>query len=653
MRLSNVALPSLLYDTYAHHARNLLQTELMHGRENSLSASSLPSVFTDLPTPNRANAPSLKFADATEQAPVGILGAGAGGLYAALILDSLGIPYQLLEARSDVGGRLYTYYFNNTLGAPYNYFDVGAMRFPEIESMRRVFHLFDYPPLNTGDLQLKAKIKPFIFTSNNSFLSYNDVTVKHNDVPAGDPFKASAVIKDTNPNPYIAAGVTAILNDVLGRFAVPLMNDLKTGKTDGWDLMMKYDKHSTRSYMALAYTPSDHLNLPKKPLPTDVINWLETFDKSTGWYDRALTETVLEAIAFGWNPNPNAPPTSWHLIDGGSNKLAQVMKKYILSRRPNAFQFNTWVDYIGIGSDGKSMEVVSKDLFTSKSKTHRFSHVISTIPLPVLRITDLSKAKLSPMQANAIRQLNYGPSVKIGMQFKTAWWTTGENRTHEPLEIVGGASFTDKPLRTVVYPSFGDVYNAKTTTLIASYCWTEDSERLAALITHDFEFKEFVLKDLALIHGVTVEYLRDQLIDTYAWSWTNDIHTMGAFAFFGPGKYKDVYQSLNTFAADGLLHFAGEALSARHAWVEGALDSVWRAVAEMLPFLPGAEKHLTEFYKQWGYNPEWILAQPGSSVPNTREETTTPNPEGPIIPAFEHNLILQNILATRGEYFES
>lgn len=41
----------------------------------------------------------------------------------------------------------------------------------------------------------------------------------------------------------------------------------------------------------------------------------------------------------------------------------------------------------------------------------------------------------------------------------------------------------------------------------------------------------------------------------------------GAFAHFGPGKFEDLYDSLNSPAAKGRLHFAGEAISVRHAYV--------------------------------------------------------------------------------------
>lgn len=45
---------------------------------------------------------------------VGIIGAGAGGLYTALLLDSLGIDYDLLEGSNRVGGRIFTHRFNKT-----------------------------------------------------------------------------------------------------------------------------------------------------------------------------------------------------------------------------------------------------------------------------------------------------------------------------------------------------------------------------------------------------------------------------------------------------------------------------------------------------------------------------------------------------------
>ena len=43
--------------------------------------------------------------------PVGIIGAGVGGLYAAIMLKSLDIPYQILEGSDRIGGRILTHKF--------------------------------------------------------------------------------------------------------------------------------------------------------------------------------------------------------------------------------------------------------------------------------------------------------------------------------------------------------------------------------------------------------------------------------------------------------------------------------------------------------------------------------------------------------------
>ncbi len=63
-----------------------------------------------------------------------IVGSGMAGLYSALILDHLGIPYDILEAASRPGGRILTYYFSTK---PHDYYDIGAMRFPKIPPMKR------------------------------------------------------------------------------------------------------------------------------------------------------------------------------------------------------------------------------------------------------------------------------------------------------------------------------------------------------------------------------------------------------------------------------------------------------------------------------------------------------------------------------------
>ena len=130
-------------------------------------------------------------------------------------------------------------------------------------------------------------------------------------------------------------------------------------------------------------------------------------------------------------------------------------------------------------------------------------------------------------------------------------------------------------------------------TLIASYSWTQDTAQMGALINGDSSRKpeliNLVLRDLATVHGVTVEWLKQYYTpgDYFGWDWLYDPLTMGsAFlasgqpdssmvfsgtcALFGPGEYgsDDIYGKLLLPAATGKLFFAGEGASACHTYVD-------------------------------------------------------------------------------------
>ena len=171
----------------------------------------------------------------------------------------LDIPFQIIEARERVGGRLYTHTFHDGTGAPYNYYDVGAMRFPQIVPMKRLFHLFNYRPLNEGSLQLRKKLTPYYLSNPNALMSYNGETLRQSEVKPGS-FQHEAVIKDVpDPTPYIRAGFKRIIDDVLEPFANGIDNYLKTGDKTGWKKLMSFDQYSARAYMNLHYTPSASL----------------------------------------------------------------------------------------------------------------------------------------------------------------------------------------------------------------------------------------------------------------------------------------------------------------------------------------------------------------------------------------------------------
>lgn len=83
-----------------------------------------------------------------------------------------------------------------------------------------------------------------------------------------------------------------------------------------------------------------------------------------------------------------------------------------------------------------------------------FAAVISTVTLSCLSVMDLTGCNIpggnndNYSQWAAMRQLQYGPSIKIGIKFTTPWWASLPGGS-----IMGGQSYTDLPIRTM-YASF-------------------------------------------------------------------------------------------------------------------------------------------------------------------------------------------------------
>lgn len=178
--------------------------------------------------------------------------------------------------------------------------------------------------------------------------------------------------------------------------------------------------------------------------------------------------------------------------------------------------------------NGKSLTVT----FNSGGLERKYSQVFSTMSFGCLRMVDLDNLYLSFGQRTAIRELMYMPSIKIGLQFKTAWW--------EKLKIVGGQSSTDRPIRDIVYPSYGPDAShpgsEKSNCMIASYNGMQDSQRLGGLFKgkgtpEEKVLIDLVLRDLAAVHLVDVNMLKEQLEDYYPWDFHHDQFQLGGFIF--------------------------------------------------------------------------------------------------------------------------
>lgn len=244
---------------------------------------------------------------------VAIIGAGVSGLYTAMILDSLDISYEILEANDRIGGRIYTHRFNGEEGknapvgdpARYDYFDVGAMRYPNIPFMRRVFRLFD-------DIEITPLLLDYDLSNNKNFMYFND---SHHTVNTSsqttDPFSIGEP-KGTVPEAYLKKqdgkphtpeeekmdGVeywTHVTYKCFKEKFAEIKEAEESRRLDlfavAWDELTKQDHFSTRGYM-LAGSAGKPPGAPA-PFPEPVVQWLESFDSATGLYDQGFVESVL------------------------------------------------------------------------------------------------------------------------------------------------------------------------------------------------------------------------------------------------------------------------------------------------------------------------------------------------------------------------
>ncbi|KAI1263661.1 hypothetical protein F5Y18DRAFT_393781 [Xylariaceae sp. FL1019] len=570
-----------------------------------------------------------------ERIKIGIIGAGIAGLYTALILQDLGFDYEILEANPDrVGGRLYTHYFEESETEKHQYYDIGAMRFPDTPIMYRTFKLLRE--------HTDTKLGQYIMTSDNEPMRYNDITCvkpKKGQPTSEDPFKVSTLNKGPVPLDTVMSA-DDILNDAYYPYRRKIKRAMnaciaheQTRKGEpsdewraeeaklldslerAWEYLMQHDKFSLRDYLAFVEGQDDQS-----------IHWLETLNSATGWFDQAFSENVLESLAFEYtsehdatdNPDPKkkGKDVDWFYIENGTYMLTMnVMEK--LKKKPEMGKLVTAMTLVGEEGEQKKIAVTVR----GEPQQREYDTVFNTTTFGALQKMDLTGLELPYAMKSAIRSLRYDTSTKVAIQFDKPWWIQ-QNHIPGGLDgIKGGLGKTDLPLRTCVYPSYNykdyDADDPLTwrTVLLCSYTWGSDSERIASMVkpvstkgsatapgseadgspqgeSADSEapLKETMIDNLARLHSTSEEgyvamkkLISKSYITHHAYDWSKDPYTCGgAFGLFSPAQFRSMYPSIVRPAADSRLHIIGEAASAHHAWIVGALDSSVRGLWLML-----------------------------------------------------------------------
>ncbi|KAJ9650265.1 hypothetical protein H2198_010417 [Neophaeococcomyces mojaviensis] len=199
-----------------------------------------------------------------------------------------------------------------------------------------------------------------------------------------------------------------------------------------------------------------------------------------------------------------------------------------------------------------------------------YDALFNSAPLCAQQQMQLEGLKLSWSVKQAVGSHGYGTSCEVGVGSKNSWWM-------QKYKIFGGVAMSDLPLRWCVHPSYNiNKTREKSGVLLASYTWSQEAERIGALITPD-------LHDLARMHTSIDQGYKDLLdelhasyIAHYAYNWYVDPHQAGAFAFFGSGQYKNMYPDL--VVSYGKYMIISKKAAAHHAQVINSIERAFRGV---------------------------------------------------------------------------
>ena len=314
-------------------------------------------------------------------------------------------------------------------------------------------------------------------------------------------------------------------------------------------------------------------------------------------FDQSFTDIVIDYADF-----QGASQDNWWRVEGGGQRIADAMVTKLLDQEwPPALEGEPPYEApaISVTTNAKVI-ALSHDKSTKKmsvtvadQEPEEYDMVFNTTAMAPLQQMDLEGLELPDQILTGIQSLSYDRAAKVAIKFSVPWWNVIYGGNGE--WPTGGASGSDLPIRSVVYPSWFDGQETPAV-LMVSYSWAQDATRMAALIP-DYDLvspeKNDLIVKLCLQNLVKLwagspflnpsyEFLASKYVAHHAYAWQNDPWTGGAYALFGPAQFKNVYPDFYPLFCEGQFAMCGEALSSHHAWISGALDS---AYVKMYQFL--------------------------------------------------------------------
>ncbi|KAL9102090.1 MAG: hypothetical protein Q9163_002713 [Psora crenata] len=390
----------------------------------------------------------------------------------------------------------------------------------------------------------------------NQPLRYNDATIiGRGSETDNDPFKVS----ETHGG-KIMPDLVAAPDKYVSEAFEPFKARLRDNWAKGFKALMKYDNFSARGFMmSHGITPLDDYYS---------LQWLETLTDGSGLYDQAFSEAIFDSLDFDYySEYIYNKKVDWKCVEGGAQKLPEAMNAQL--KRPLAAEdLEKKVTKIALNRPKGAGDCCMKVKVDGEEKPRTYMTVFATPTLACIQRMDLSELELLYEQKDAIRSLHYDTASKVGMKFREPWWIKlGIQGGLGKRSLMKGDPLKETELKHVLL------------------------DNLARL-----HLKHFQLQDPSMDFEKVYKHLNHLYLTHHAFDWHNHEFTSGAYGKFGPGQFTGLYNSLSSPTADSRFHFVGEAISAHHGWIVGALDSAHQAVLNFLRrfHLVDAEKKLKQ-----------------------------------------------------------
>lgn len=487
---------------------------------------------------------------------IGVIGGGEAGLAASFELRKIGCSITLFEASCRIGGRVYSHYFDKDKRY---YAEPGAMRIGI--SHETTWHYINLFKLNTSPFVTRSVDSLFYIRKKRARNDPQGISVMKNIYPQ---FRLTPEERQTPWGEFPRAINKKYLNSLPPQLRTELIKIKRHYSPE----IMEIDNISLRD----AY---ESLGLSQDAI--SMSGYLSAYDKSL--FYTSLLEILQENYTFDfyWN----------YRINGGTERLPRALYNSLIDNTGKYgtenvdINMNCAVDGIYMVPGGNGVYLEYRNTITGEKHIEAFDYCICAIPFTSLRRIRIEPL-FNPLKMQAINELYLAPAQKTFLFMKNRFWEMGPPSKR----IVGGTTLTDLPNTAVIYPPDHampvpnrlETWTLRPNTsplepgvLIASYNFNQDAlvygNENCCLLRND------IIKYITEIHNLPDDYIKSRLISWYFLNWTHVQYIWGAVTFSLPGQrnlfsYEAIQPEMNE-----RLFFAGEHVSEKHAWQQGALKS--------------------------------------------------------------------------------